>query len=124
MKMMYALFHARRVAIFAIKAGAYALLYRFHHGFIFTFNAIRVGEASTLDLALHTLDVTGNVDAPGTITNGIVRLPGADAHIGGNLPSLEISGAATLQRATTASGAVSVTGTLTVHELPLSIAIP
>jgi len=90
----------------------------------FTFNAIRVGEASTLDLALHTLDVTGNVDAPGTITNGIVRLPGADAHIGGNLPSLEISGAATLQRSTTASGAVSVTGTLTVHELPLSIAIP
>ena len=89
-----------------------------------TLNAIRVGEASTLDLATHTLDVARNVDAPGAISNGIIRLSGAGVRIGGNLPTLEISGGASLQRATVTSGSVSVTGTLSVRDLPLSISIP
>ena len=70
---------------------------------------MRVGEASTLDLGAHTMLVTGNVDAPGTITNGIIQLSGATARLGGNLPTLEISGGASLQRATATSGSVSVT---------------
>jgi hypothetical protein len=89
-----------------------------------TLNAVRVGEASTLDLGAHTMLVTGNVDAPGTITNGIIQLSGATARLGGNLPTLEISGGASLQRATATSGSVSVTGTLSTQDLPLTIAIP
>jgi hypothetical protein len=87
---------------------------------------LRVGFASTLTLNGNTLTAWGNVDAVGSITGGTLWVRGADALLKGNLPSVRVSGAASLQGATKASGAVSVSdGSLVVNgSSPLSISIP
>jgi hypothetical protein len=85
---------------------------------------LRVGSGSVLDLGSHLLSVGGNVDARGAVTNGTVRLTSGSGLAGGTLPAVEVEGAVQLQRPTTATGAVEVTGTLTVHDVPLSIQLP
>ncbi len=85
---------------------------------------LRVGSGSELDLGGHLLGVAGNVDARGAVTNGTVRLTSDAGLAGGTLPSLEVAGAVQLQRPTTATGAVQVTGSLAVTDVPLSIQIP
>ncbi|MDB4912569.1 MAG: hypothetical protein JWM95_213 [Gemmatimonadetes bacterium] len=85
---------------------------------------LRVGYGSTLSLNAHTLKASGNVDAVGTITGGTLRLTGPAARIGGNVDAVNVTGSARLQRNMHASAAVSVTGTLTVTDYPLTIQIP
>ena len=86
---------------------------------------LRVGYASTVSLAGYTLTAWGNVDAPGTISGGTLRVAGTDVLLRGSLPSLRITGSASLQGATVASGAVSVSdGTLNVQDKALSISLP
>lgn len=85
---------------------------------------LRVGYASTLGLGGFTLTAYGNVDAVGTVSNGTVKVAGTGAYLGGNLPAVEVTGSAQLQRSTRATGAVSVTGTLTVKDQALTISVP
>jgi hypothetical protein len=85
---------------------------------------LRVGEASTLGLGGFTMTVGGNLDAPGTISNGSVTLSGSGALLRGNVPALVVTGSTFLQGAAKATGAVSVTGSLTVADSAFSIAIP
>jgi hypothetical protein len=84
---------------------------------------LRVAAASSLHLGGFTMTVGKNLDATGTISNGIVRMTGSSALLGGNVDKLEISGAAKLQRATNASGAVSITGSLNAPDRALTISI-
>lgn len=85
-----------------------------------------VGVGSTLTLNGNTLTAWGNVDALGSVADGTLWMRGADVVLGGNLPSVRITGSTTLQRTTTASGAVSISdGSLVVSgSAPLSISIP
>lgn len=85
---------------------------------------LRVGYQSTLDLAGFIATAYGNVDAVGTISSGTLRVAGSGVVIGGNLSATEVTGNAALQRSTTASGAVSVTGSLSVKDQALNISIP
>jgi hypothetical protein len=86
---------------------------------------LRVGTGSTVALGGHTLTVSGNVDAIGAITGGTTQLTGTSALLGGTTDALLITGAVGLQRATKATGAVTVTdGSLTASTYPLSIQIP
>ncbi|HKP76372.1 MAG TPA: hypothetical protein VJT67_12665 [Longimicrobiaceae bacterium] len=85
---------------------------------------LRVGYASSVTLNNNTLTAWGNVDAIGTITGGTLRMRGTGAYLGGSVNALEVTGSAQLQRATTASGAVSVTGTLNVKDQALTVSIP
>lgn len=86
---------------------------------------LRVGAGSVLDLDGYTLTAWGNVDAPGTISDGVLRLGGPTALLRGELPSLVVNAATVLQGSTRASGAVSVTSSLAVPgSAPLSISIP
>lgn len=85
-----------------------------------------VGAGSTLTLGGFTLSAWGNVDALGTISGGTLWMRGTGVVLGGNLPSVQISGGAMLQRATRTSGAMSISdGSLVVDGAkPLSISIP
>lgn len=86
---------------------------------------LRVGTGSTLDLAGYTLTLFGNVDVPGSITGGSLWMRGAGVLLKGGVPSVTVTGSASLQGAVTASGAVSVAGgSLAVKDQPLNIAIP
>jgi hypothetical protein len=86
---------------------------------------LRVGLASTLDLGGHALTAWGNVDAPGAIENGLLRIGGTGALIGGTLPSVRVTGSAKLQRAVRTTGAMAVSdGSLHIADRPLSIQIP
>ncbi|HEU0052002.1 MAG TPA: hypothetical protein VFQ39_02450 [Longimicrobium sp.] len=85
---------------------------------------LRVGTGSTLGLATFTLRARGNVDGTGVISNGTVWMSGTGALLKGSVPALEITGSTSLQGSTTASGPVSVTGTLTAKDQPLNISIP
>lgn len=85
---------------------------------------LRVGYASTLGLAGFTLTAYGNVDAVGTVSGGTVKVAGTGAYLGGNLPAMQVTGSAQLQRSTKATGAVSVTGSLSVKDQALNISIP
>jgi hypothetical protein len=90
-----------------------------------TIDNLRVGYGSSLGLGGFTLSVTGNVDAIGPISGGTTELSGGSALLGGTLDALVVKGSTSLQRSTTATGAVSVTdGSLTVSAFPLSIQIP
>lgn len=89
-----------------------------------TVRHLRVGTGSTLDLGGWRLDVRGNVDALGAVTNGTIRLTEAEALAGGTLPAVEVVGDLFLQRAVTATGPVSVSGSLHAGDLPLTIRIP
>jgi len=85
---------------------------------------LRVGYGSSLGLAGFTATAYGNVDAVGTISGGTLKVAGSSAVIGGNLSAVQVTGSASLQRSTKTSGAVSVTGTLTVKDQALNISIP
>ena len=87
---------------------------------------LNVGTGSTLTLSSNTLTAWGNVDALGSITGGTLWMRGSGTYLGGNLPSVVVSGGTTLQRSSTASGAVSISdGSLVVDgSKPLSISIP
>ena len=85
---------------------------------------LRAGVGSTLSLGGFRLTAGGNVDAPGSISGGTVRMTGATALLSGNVAALEVTGSTRVQAATETSGPVSVTGTLTVRDEPLNISIP
>lgn len=85
---------------------------------------LRVGTSSTLDLGGFWIKIWGNLDAPGAISNGLTWLSGSNSILGGNFSSVRIDASARLQRATKATGAVSITGSLSVKDQTLTIAIP
>ncbi|HEX8318068.1 hypothetical protein [Longimicrobium sp.] len=85
---------------------------------------LRVGNASTLGLGGFTMTVGGNLDAIGSISNGTVSLMGTGSLLRGNIPAAKVTGSTFLQGAVKASGPVSVTGSLTVADSALSIAVP
>ncbi len=85
---------------------------------------LRVGAGSTLDLGANALLVRGNVDASGPIANGILGMSGEGALLQGTVDGLDISGSTSLQGPTTASGAISIIGSLNTNGQPLTIAIP
>jgi hypothetical protein len=86
---------------------------------------LRVGYGSSLGLNGFTMTAWGNVDAVGAVSGGTLWLRGAGALLSGNVDALRVSGDASLQRATRASGAVSVSeGTLTVTDRALTISAP
>ena len=85
---------------------------------------LRVGTGSTLNLDTSTLRIWGNLDSPGVITNGLTRLSGPTAIFGGNVDALAISADARVQRATKATGPVSITGSLSVKDQTLTISLP
>jgi hypothetical protein len=99
-----------------------------HNQPVLTANArlthLRVGYDSSLGLAGYTLTAFGNLDAVGTVSGGTVRVAGTGAYVGGNVAAVEVTGSARLQRATRATGAVSVTGSLNVKDQSLTISIP
>jgi hypothetical protein len=85
---------------------------------------LRVGTGSTLNLGAFTLSASGNVDGPGTLSNGTLIMTGTGTLLRGNVSALNVSGSTSLQGSVTASGAVSVSGSLTVSDQALSISIP
>jgi hypothetical protein len=85
---------------------------------------LRVGYGSSLGLAGFTATAYGNVDAVGPISGGMLKVAGTGVVIGGRLSELQVTGNASVQRSTVASGAVSVTGSLNVKDQALSIGIP
>jgi hypothetical protein len=85
---------------------------------------LTVGSARTLGLGGFTLQADGDVTATGTVSNGVLQLSGSDADWQGTVDDVVISGAGFLAGATTATGPVSVTGSLTIADQALSIAIP
>lgn len=85
---------------------------------------LRVGTGSTLDLNTSTLRIWGNLDSPGAITNGLTWLSGPAAILGGNVDALAISADARVQRATKATGPISITGSLSVKDQTLTISLP
>ena len=85
---------------------------------------LRVGFGSTLGLAGFTATAYGNVDGVGTISGGTLTVAGSSVVIGGNLSATQVTGNAALQRSTKTSGAVSVTGSLSVKDQALNISIP
>ena len=85
---------------------------------------LRVGNASTLGLGGFTMTVGGNLDAVGTISNGSVTLTGTGSLLRGKIPAATVAGSTFLQGSAKASGAVSVTGSLTVADSAFSIAVP
>ena len=90
-----------------------------------TVKNLRVGAGSTLDLAGNELTITSNLDAPGAITDGSIRLTGTSALLGGTVDRMVITGSAALQRPTFAKGAVSLSdGSLSVKDKAFTIAIP
>ena len=85
---------------------------------------LRVGYGSSLGLAGYTLTAYGNVDAVGAVSGGTLKVAGTGADVGGTFSALQVSGSAQLQRSTKATGAVSVTGSLSVKDQALTISIP
>jgi hypothetical protein len=86
---------------------------------------LRVGGGSVLNLGGYTLTAWGNVDAPGTISGGVLRLGGPTSLLRGQVPSLIVNAATELQGSTVASGAVSIAGSMTIlGSTPLTISIP
>jgi adhesin/invasin len=86
---------------------------------------VMTGAAGTLNLGGFRLTVTGDVVATtGTVSNGVVALSGSH-RIQGTLPALDISGGVAVDGAAKATGAVHVgSGSLTIANQPLTIAIP
>jgi len=85
---------------------------------------LRVGYNSTLGLAGFTLTAYGNVDGVGSIAGGTLKAAGTGALLGGFLSAMQVTGSSSLQRSTTTSGAVSITGSLSVKDQALNISIP
>jgi hypothetical protein len=85
---------------------------------------LRVGLASTLGLANQSFQVDGNLDAEGTISGGSTTMSGAGALLKGNVDALVVTGSTFLQGTAKATGAVSITGSLTNSGNVLTIAVP
>lgn len=85
---------------------------------------LRVGAGSSLDLDGSTLLVRGNLDIAGEVIAGTVALGAEESLVGGELPALEVTGGAVLQRPVVASGPVSIDGSLAAPEAIITIAIP
>jgi hypothetical protein len=85
---------------------------------------LRVGLASTLDLGGYTLTSWGSVDAVGSVANGVLRMGGTGALLAGSVNRLAVDGRVSLERPVVATGAVSVSGSLSVADSSLSIQIP
>ena len=86
---------------------------------------IQVASLSTVTLGVGvTLKVYGDVTATGTISGGTLWLTGTSAEVQGTISGARITGSTSLDGATRASAAVSVTGSLTVANQALSITIP
>lgn len=85
---------------------------------------LRVGLASTLYLGGYTLTSSGSVDAVGAVTNGLLRMNGTGELLAGSVNRLAIDGRVSLERPVVATGAVSVSGSLSVADSSLSIQIP
>jgi hypothetical protein len=86
---------------------------------------LRVGSGSSLALNGHTLTAWGNVDAVGALTGGTLRMRGGSALLGGQVSGVQVTGGVQLQKATTASGSVSVQeGALLVKDQTLTISVP
>lgn len=78
---------------------------------------LRVVSGMTLDEGGFTLQVDGNVDVPGTASNGTTQMSGGGALLLGNVDALRVTGGSTFLQGgnTTATGAVSLTdGSLTI----------
>lgn len=69
---------------------------------------LRVGTASSLNLSGFSLRVRGNLDAPGSITNGLAVMTGSSAVAGGTVDRLDIQGKVRLQRDLKTTGRVSI----------------
>jgi hypothetical protein len=85
---------------------------------------LRVGDASTLDLGGYTLTSSGSVDAVGAVINGVLRMNGTGELLAGSVDQLAVDGRVSLERRVVATGAVSVSGSLSVADSLLSIQIP
>lgn len=85
---------------------------------------LTVGSARTLGLGGFTLNAAGDVTATGTISNGILQLSGSDADWQGTVDDVVVSGAGFVASATKATGPISVTGSLSVANGPLTISVP
>ena len=86
---------------------------------------VRVGFGNTLSLGGYELHVSGNVDAPGAITGGTIRIHAQGGVISGNLPSLRINAPVSVQMPVRTTGAVNIAdGSLRVHDKPLTIQLP
>jgi hypothetical protein len=86
---------------------------------------LSLGAGSTLGLGGFTLRAYDDVAATGTISNGTLWLSGSSAGVQGNVGgAVLVSGSAALQASTKTTGAVSVTGSLTVSTGALSISVP
>jgi hypothetical protein len=86
---------------------------------------LRVGFGSTLGLGGFTMQLWGNLDATGAVSNGTVRLSGTNSLLSGTVNAVNVTGSYALQGATTATGAVSVAdGTLTLNGNALTIQVP
>jgi hypothetical protein len=85
---------------------------------------LTVGAGRTLGLGGFTLQAGGDVTAAGTVSSGMLELSGSDADVQGSVDDVLVSGAGFLSGATNATGPVSVTGSLTVADQALSIAVP
>jgi hypothetical protein len=86
---------------------------------------LRVGYGSSVGLGGFTLTAWGNVDAVGALNGGTLHMRGGSAQLGGTVSGLQVSGGVQLQKATAASGSVSVQdGALTVKDQTLTISVP
>jgi hypothetical protein len=85
---------------------------------------LTVGSGRTLGLGGFTLQAGGDVTATGTISNGTLQLSGSDADWQGSVDDVVVSGAGFVASATRATGPISVTGSLSVANGPLNIAVP
>jgi hypothetical protein len=69
---------------------------------------LRVGTGSTLNLGGFSIRVRGNLDVPGSITNGSTVMTGSSAIAGGNFDRVDIQGKVRLQRDLKTTGRVSI----------------
>jgi hypothetical protein len=84
-----------------------------------------VPDTATLDMSGRVLTLTGNLDAPlGRLLDGTLRLLGEGATMRGTMDALDVAGSVRTVGASRATGAIHVTGSLTIHDHPLSISIP
>jgi hypothetical protein len=80
---------------------------------------------TSLDLDGYTLTVSGDIQTPAaSVSNGTVRMTGAAAALAGQLNVLRVEGGVRLTGSTHASGPVTVSGSLSTNDQPLTISLP
>lgn len=88
-------------------------------------NDLQVQTSATLGLGGFTLEVNGDVDASGTVSNGTLWMSGAGKLLKGNVDDVRITGGVSLQGATFTTGPVTVQdGALNVADQALTIELP